>query len=164
MELLSPQLGLFVWTLIIFLAFFFLLRRVAWKPILKAVHDREKSIENSLREAEAARDEMQRLTAKNEEIIKQANQEASSIIGMANDAKDKLMSEAKKAADELHARKMRETEAEIEHAKKAAITEMRNMAGRLSIEIAEELLKRELSKDGAQQKLIDEMVQRLNAN
>jgi len=75
MQLLTPSLGLLFWTTIIFLVVFFLLKKYAWKPILQALDDREKSIDDALRIAENTRKEMEQMKSQHEDLLAQAKQE-----------------------------------------------------------------------------------------
>jgi F-type H+-transporting ATPase subunit b len=71
MELVTPDIGLVFWTTLCFAILLFILRKFAWKPILEAISERERSIEDSLSKAEAAKEEMARLTNENEALLKQ---------------------------------------------------------------------------------------------
>src|SRR5688572_21510512 len=105
MDLLIPGEGLIIWQLIIFLALFFFLAKFAWKPILSSLKEREDSIQQALDSAVKAKEEMAKLTAGNEELLKQAKLERDKIIRDARDAANRLIdvaqTEAKKSADKL---------------------------------------------------------------
>tara|TARA_B100000963_G_scaffold21807_1_gene16364 strand:+ start:201 stop:461 length:261 start_codon:yes stop_codon:yes gene_type:complete len=70
MDLVTPDIGLIFWTTISFAILYFILAKFAWKPILGAVTDREKSIKDALSAAEKAKEEMANLKADNEKILK----------------------------------------------------------------------------------------------
>jgi len=91
MELVTPEIGLVFWTTVSFLVLFFLLAKFAWKPIMAAITERETFIEESLRKADAAKEEMSRLTNENEALLKQARVE-----------RDLILSEAKKGKRSDH--------------------------------------------------------------
>ena len=78
--LLSPAIGTVLWTSIAFLVVLFLLKKMAWKPILKALNEREESIEKSLKEAEKAREDMANLNADNERLLKEARIERDKVL------------------------------------------------------------------------------------
>jgi len=86
MELLTPGTGLIIWQLIVFVLLFFLLSKLAWKPIITSLKDREKSIQDALDTAEKARLEMSRLKSDNENLLKQAREEREKILRDARDA------------------------------------------------------------------------------
>lgn len=164
MELVLPQFGLFFWTVLIFLTIFFLLRRFAWKPILAALDEREKSIADALSQAEKARKEMQNLTAENEKLLTQARQERAEILAEANRIKDKIVAEAREQASADVARKMAEGTQQIEQAKMAAMSELRKQAATLSLEIAEKVIRKQLSSDAEQQRLVNQLISEVKAN
>jgi F-type H+-transporting ATPase subunit b len=164
MELVLPQFGLFFWTVLIFLVIFFLLRRFAWKPILAALNEREKSIADALSQAEKARKEMQNLTAENEKLLTQARQERSEILAEANRIKDKIVAEAREQASADVARKMAESTQQIEQAKMAAMSALRQQAAALSLEIAEKVIRKQLSNDAEQQRLVNQLISEVKAN
>jgi F-type H+-transporting ATPase subunit b len=164
MELLLPNLGLFFWTLIIFLAFFFILRSLAWKPILNALHEREQGIATSLASAESARSEIVLLTSKNETLFKQAMIERNQLLDEASLQKDTILTEAKEQAQKEYARRMADTEQAINAAKQAAITELRNTTAQLAITIAERLVRKQLDNPAESQRLAQEMVTDLKLN
>ncbi|MBA7540191.1 ATP synthase subunit b [subsurface metagenome] len=98
MGLLMPHTGTVIWMLIGFLAVFFLLKKFAWKPVLNALKHREESIENALRAADAAKQDMERLHIDNERIIAEAKQERDRIFKEARDLKETIVLDAKEQA------------------------------------------------------------------
>lgn len=164
MEVIMPKLGLFVWALVIFLIVFFLLKKFAWKPILDALKAREESIENSLQEAQKARDEMSNLKAENEKILREARAEREIILKEARDMKDAIVNEARTEAKEEADRMISNAREEIMSEKMRAITEIKNQVGMLSLEVAEKLLRRELQNKDEQQKVVDQLVEDLKLN
>ncbi|MEM7510022.1 MAG: F0F1 ATP synthase subunit B [Bacteroidota bacterium] len=164
MEIITPQLGLFLWTLIIFLAFFFILRRFAWKPILGAIKSREESIENSLSEAKRAREEMEQLTTQNENLLKEARAERDKIIREANDMRDKLVEKAKSEASAAAQAEMDKVKQQIEAEKSAALNEIRSTSGAMAIEIAEKILRKQFEDKKAQQAFAEKLISELSQN
>ncbi|MDX2249910.1 MAG: F0F1 ATP synthase subunit B [Bacteroidia bacterium] len=162
MALLTPQLGLFAWTLIIFLVFFFLLRKMAWKPILNALKEREDTIENSLRQAEQARLEMQKLTADNESLLREARAERDRIIKEANVIRDQIVADARKAAAEAEAKEREKTKQQIEAEKRAAIAEIKQTSAAIAIEVAEKILRREFADKSSQENFARQLIADLN--
>src|SRR5580698_44390 len=113
MDLVSPNPGLILWTSISFLILLFILGKYAWKPILKAVTDRENSIESALLKADAVTEEMARLTNENEALLKQARAERDAILSEATKVKNQIISDAKEAAQTQGARLLENARAEI---------------------------------------------------
>ena len=157
MQLTSPE-SLIFWTTIIFVIFFFLLAKFAWKPILGAVKSREESINNALASAEAARREMQNLTADNERILQEARMERDALLKEAREMKDKMIADSKHEAQLQGERMIEQAKAAIESEKNAAMAELKSQVSSLSLEIAEKLLKEELSNKDAQTKLVERML------
>jgi F-type H+-transporting ATPase subunit b len=164
MYLVQPQLGLFFWTLVIFLILFILLRSIAWKPILQGLKAREESILASLAAAEAARQEMQKLTAKNEELLRQAQLERDKILKEATDARDRILSEARIQATQETQRLLKNARHEIEQEKLAALVHIKDQAAELSLQIAEKILRTELQNNTRQQEYVRQLLNEIQLN
>jgi F-type H+-transporting ATPase subunit b len=162
--LVTPELGLIIWSTLVFCILFFLLAKFAWRPILNAVKDREASIENALNAAEQAKKEMQELSANNEVLLNQARAERDEMLKDARAVKDKMISDAKVTANAEAERIIASAKEAIQHEKLAAITDLKNQVATLSIEIAEKILKQELSTAEKQKSLIDNAVGEINLN
>ncbi len=157
MQLTSPE-SLIFWTTLIFVVFFILLAKFAWKPILGAVKSREESINNALASAEAARREMQNLTADNERILQEARMERDALLKEAREMRDKMIADSKQEAQVQGERMIEQAKAAIDAEKNAAMSELKSQVSSLSLEIAEKLLKEELSNKEAQAKLVEKML------
>ncbi|WP_447635582.1 F0F1 ATP synthase subunit B [Flavobacterium microcysteis] len=157
MNFTAPE-SLVFWTTIIFIVFFILLRKFAWKPILGAVKGREESINNALASAEAARKEMQNLTADNERILHEARMERDVLLKEAREMRDKMIADSKHEAQVQGERMIEQAKTAIEAEKNAAMAELKSQVSSLSLEIAEKLLKEELSNKEAQTKLVEKML------
>lgn len=152
------SLGLFFWQLILFVALVLLLKKFAWKPILNAVNDREEGILKALESAENARKEMQNLTADNERILKEARIERDAMLKEAREMKDSMITEAKSEAHAQATKVIEQAKATIESEKHAAIAEIKNQVAELSLEIAEKVMRSELSDKNKQIKLVEDML------
>lgn len=160
----TPGLGLIVWTTITFLLLLFLLGKFAWKPILSAIKTREEGIENALAAAENAKKEMQELKSANETILNQARAERDALLKEARDTKESIITEAKTKATKEAERILSTAREQITNEKNAAITELKNQVATLSIEIAEKILKSELSSDEKQKTLVNNLMKDVNLN
>jgi F-type H+-transporting ATPase subunit b len=163
-SLTSPAIGLVFWTTIIFLLFFLILRKFAWKPILNAVKARDEMIKGSLASAEKARKEMAKLQSDNEAILKKAREERETILREARDVRDKLIAEAKGKAAEEAEKVVEKARAGIEREKAAALADIREQVASLSIEIASRIVTEKLKQSGEQEKLIDNYLKEINFN
>ena len=156
MELVTPEIGLIFWTTIVFLLLLIVLKKYAWKPILAAVDERNKSIEEALKAADKAKKEMLALNTDNERILIQAKKERDALLKEGREIKDNIIAEAKDKA-KLEADKILITAKEqINNEKMKAITELKNQVAEMSIDIAEKILKSELSDKNKQKELITE--------
>ena len=164
MGLMIPETGLVIWMMITFLILLFLLRKFAWKPILKMIKDREDSIDNALKSAEKAKEEMRNLQSDNEKILAQARSERDQMMKDARDMKDAIVGEAKGKAKEEADKILSAAREAIQNEKMAAITELKNQVALLSVEIAEKILKRELSDENKQRDLIGDLLKDTKLN
>jgi F-type H+-transporting ATPase subunit b len=154
-SLTSPALGLVFWTTIIFIMFFFVLKKFAWKPILNAVKARDEMIKGSLASAEKARKEMLKLQSDNEAILRKAREEREVILKEARDVRDKLIAEAKGKATEEAEKIVEKAKVGIEREKTKALSEIHEQVASLSVDIASKLLGEKLQKTKEQEKLIN---------
>jgi F-type H+-transporting ATPase subunit b len=150
--------GLFIWQTIIFVGLVLLLKKFAWKPILDAVNEREEGIKNALLSADNARKEMQNLQSDNQRILQEARMERDSLLKDAREMKDKMVADAKNEAQAQGLKMIEQAKAAIESEKNAAMAELKLHVSTLSLEIAEKLLKDELSNKEAQVKLVEKML------
>ncbi|MEX0811610.1 MAG: F0F1 ATP synthase subunit B [Chitinophagales bacterium] len=164
MELVTPAIGLVFWTTVVFILLLIVLRVFAWKPILKAVEEREESIENALKSAEQAKAEMEKLNAKNETILAEAREDKTRMIQEAKAAGEKIISEAKEKASLESQRNIENAKREIENQKDAAKAELKKEVGTMALEIAEKLLRKELENKGAQEELASKLVEDFKLN
>ncbi|HNP48518.1 MAG TPA: F0F1 ATP synthase subunit B [Bacteroidia bacterium] len=164
MELIKPEIGLLFWMSVSFLVLLFLLGKFAWPMILKSLKEREDSIAEALNSAKQAKAEMAALVADNEKLIQQARAERDQLLKEAREAKDTIIAEAK-TKSQAEANKIltaaRET---INTEKLAAITELKNQVAIMSIEIAEKILRQELSNDEKQKSLMQNLMKDINLN
>jgi F-type H+-transporting ATPase subunit b len=164
MELLTPGSGLIIWQLIIFVALFIFLAKFAWKPILSSLKERETSIQQALDTAEQAKQEIALLKADNEKLLKEAREERERIMREAREAatrmKDEAVLDAKKNAEKI----IDDARNAINIEKQAALKEVKVQVALFSLEIAEKLMKKNLSSDKAQRDLVESYINELKLN
>ena len=164
MDLLTPGSGLIIWQAIIFILLFIFLSKFAWKPILGSLKEREESIQNALDTADKARGEMAKLTADNENLLKLAREERDKMLKeareVANRLKDEAQFDAKKAADKI----ITDARAAINVEKEAALRDVRTQVAMFSLEVAEKLMKKNLSSDKEQKGLVEGYIKDLKLN
>ncbi|WP_396174294.1 F0F1 ATP synthase subunit B [Flavobacterium sp.] len=152
------SLGLFFWMLVIFIGLIFLMRKFAWKPILDAVNQREEGIRNALLSAENAKKEMLNLQSSNEKLVAEARAERDAMMKEAREIKEKMINDAKSEAQLQGEKMIAQAKAAIESEKNAAMAELKNQVSTLSLEIAEKVLRDELSNKESQTKLVEKML------
>ena len=150
--LLTPDLGLIFWTTLIFLVLWFFLGKFAWNPIVNALRDREDKIENSLRQADIARTEMANLKADHERLLNEAKEERAKIIKEAKEIGDSLVNDAREKAKIEAAKIVADAKTEIHNQKMAAIIDVKNIIGTTAINLAKQVIKRELNDTAAHQR------------
>ena len=150
--------GLFFWQTLMFVGLILLLKKFAWKPILDAVNEREEGIKNALLSAENAKKEMQNLQADNQRILQEARMERDTMLKEAREMKEKMIADSKNEAQAAGLKMIEQAKAAIESEKNAAMAELKSQVSSLSLEIAEKLLKDELSNKEAQVKLVEKML------
>lgn len=164
MDLITPGTGLIFWQLFGFLGLLFILIKFAWKPMLAALDERESSIENALKAAETARNEMANLKAENEKLLADARLERDTILKKAQEASVKMVDDAKADAVKVGAQMIENAKAVIETEKKAALADVKNQVATLSLEITEKLLRANLSDTKSQKDLVEGFVNDLKLN
>ena len=156
--LLTPAFGTVVWSTIAFLVVLFLLRKMAWGPILTALKEREESITTALNEADKARSEMSALQADNERLLQEARAERDGMLREAREMADKLVADAKGKAKEEAAREAESAREAIATERKAAVAELKSEVAKLSVSIAEQLIRAELADAGKQEALVSKLI------
>ena len=163
-KLIQPEIGLIFWMTVSFLIVMFLLKKFAWKPILKALSEREDNIEEALNTAKKAKEEMIALKSDNERLLNEARAERDKMLKEARDTKDAIIAEAKGKAQAEANKIMASAREAINNEKMAAITELKNQVAKMSIEIAEKILRHELSHDEKQKALVENLLRDISLN
>ncbi len=164
MDLLLPHLGLIVWTVLAFLVVLFILKKFAWKPILKGLNDREENIANSIATAEKVKLEMSQLKSENEALLVAAREERAIMLREAKEIKDKMINDAKEEAKVQAAKIITDANASINNQKMAALTDIKNQVGKMVIEVSEKVLRRELANKGEQENYIKQLAEEIKLN
>jgi len=158
MDLLTPDIGLLFWQLVVFLVLLFILTKFAWKPIATSLKEREQNIQSALDLAEQTRAEMARLQADNQKQQAEARAERDAIIRNAKETSDRMIAEARDKASEEGRRVLEQAREAMQTERQALVAQMRKEMIDISLEIAEKVLRRELSDKAAQEKLVQDLV------
>jgi len=164
MNLLTPGLGLLVWTLVAFLVVFFLLKKYAWPAIIKGLTERENGIAEALETAEKVKAEMAQMKNENEALLAKAREERAQLLKEARETRDKIVSEAKDLAKHKANKNIVEAQAAINQQKLAALTDVKNQVGNLVIEVSEKVLRRELANKADQETYINQLAEVVKLN
>lgn len=164
MGLVMPDFGLLFWMVISFSILMWLLKKFAWKPILKALTAREESIEKALQSAELAKSEMVKLQAGNEKLLKEAMLERERIVKEAREMKESIIRDAKSLAVVEANRVMEEAKMAIARERSEAVNEMKSVISSFSLEIAEKILKEHLADNVKQKNLVNNYLENIKLN
>ncbi len=162
--LVKPEIGLVFWSSIAFLALLFILGKFAWKPIMKAINEREQGIADAIASAEKVKLEMAQLKNDNEALLATAREERGAMLKEAKEMKDRIISEAKEEAKVQAAKIVADAQASINQQKMAAIVDLKNQVGKLVVEVSEKVLRKELSDKAAQENYIKELANDVKLN
>jgi F-type H+-transporting ATPase subunit b len=164
MSLVKPEFGLIFWMLVSFGIIFFLLAKFAWKPILAAISEREKSIEDALSAAANAKKELSNLQAGNEKLLAEARAERDNLLKEARDMKDAIINEAKDKAKQEADKLVENARQAINTEKLAAMADIKNQVAELSLGIADKIVRQNLSSDAAQKTLVTDILKDIKFN
>ena len=155
--MLTIEPGLLIWTIITFVILLAVLGKLAWKPLLGALEQRETTIRESLEKAEQARLDAEQLIAQNQQILVEANQQANRILAQEEGQRlrDSLAEQARQ--DSLRLRE--ETRQELEREKQLAVQDLKRTASDLALAATERLLSTVVSSDD-HRRLVDEFLDR----
>lgn len=164
MDLLLPGSGLIIWQTLVFVGLFFVLAKFAWKPIIGSLKEREDSIQQALDAAEKAKNEMASLKSDNEKLLKEAREERDKILRDARTASNQIVEEAQTAAKKTADKIVADAKAMINTEKQAALAEVKTQVAQFSLDIAEKIIKKNLSDDKSQKELVDTFIKDLKLN
>ena len=157
-SIIAPEPGLFIWTTIIFVVFFFLLRAFAWKPILSMIHEREERISSALEDAEEARNAMARIQAESEALMKEARAERDKLLSEAKETVDAMVKEGRAkaaAAAELEVEKGRQ---QIDAERVQALNQIKETAANLAVEVSEKILRKQFQDKATQESFASQLI------
>lgn len=156
--------GLFIVQTILLLGLILLLVKFAWKPILTSLDERESGISEALEAAEKAKKDMQNLQADNDKLLKEARAERESMLKEAREIKEQMIVDAQEQAKIEGDKMVKKAQATIESEKKAAVADIKSQVANLSVEIAEKVIKEQLSDKSKQLKLVDDLLADIKLN
>ncbi len=164
MDLIKPDFGLLFWTALVFVLLLFVITKFIWKPILNTVNEREQKIAESLELAERTKEEMKTLQAENENILKQARAERDGMLKDAREVAAKMVEDAKTGAKSEAEKILASARQSIESEKAAAVSELKTQVASFALEIAEKVIRGELSSEDKQKMLAEKLAGDINLN
>ena len=164
MDLLIPSSGLLFWMSLTFLVVLCVLWKWGFPVIVNMVAERKAFIDDSLQKAREANERLANIQKEGESILQEAREKQALILKDAAATRDSIVEKAQQKAREECVRMLEEARNEIENEKQAAISEIRNQVAKLSILIAEKVVRKNLSDDKAQMELIDRMLDDVSSN
>ena len=164
MDLLLPHLGLIVWTILAFVIVLLILKKFAWKPILKGLSDRETNIAQSIATAEKVKLEMAQLKSENETLLAAAREERAQMLKEAKVVREKMINDARDEAKVQASKIITDAYASINNQKMAAMVDLKNHVGKLVIDVSEKILRRELANKSEQESYIRQLSDEIKLN
>ena len=158
MSLVTPDFGLIFWMTLIFAIVFFILAKFGFPVITDMVAKRNAKISDSLRMADEARRRMDDLAREQEALIEKARKEQAAILKEATQTRDEILAQAKVQAQEETAKMVSQAKVQIAAEREEALKDIRRQAAVISVEMAEKIIRSELSDPDAQLAFIDRMV------
>lgn len=162
--LVLPDIGLIFWNTVAFIILFIVLTKMAWKPMLKAIHTREAGIDEALSKAEKMKAEMASMQNETEVLMQKAREERAQLVKEAKEQADKMIADAKEKAKAEYDRIVGEAQMAINQQKNAALTDVKNQVGALVVEVSEKILRRELSNKAEQENYIKQLAEGVKLN
>lgn len=160
----QPSPGLAIWSLLIFLIFWFGMYKAAFKPIVEALTKREDGIQQAIDEAKKVREEMDSMKAQNDQLLQQAREERAAMLKEAKETKNQIINEAKDKAKSDANKIVADAKVEIDNQKKAALAEVKNQAGMIALEMAEKVIRKDLKGNSEQQAFVNQLVGEISNN
>lgn len=158
MSLITPDFGLIFWMVVIFGVVFFILARFGFPVITGMVDKRNAYIQDSLKSAQEAQEKLAALAEEQAAMIDQARVEQERIIKEAAAVRDSMIEQAKAQAADEAAKMIEHARTEIAAERESALRDIRAQVASISIEVAEKIVRKELSSSDAQLSLLDRMV------
>lgn len=158
MSLLTPDTGLLIWMVLIFAIVFFLLAKFGFPIITSSIDKRNEKIRESLRLADEAQQRLESLSQEQQALIDKAMAEQGRILKDASAARDKMIAQAKADAQSEAAKIISQARAEILQEKESALADVRSQVAALSVEVAQKVLRKNLSDDKEQLAFVDRIL------
>jgi F-type H+-transporting ATPase subunit b len=161
--LLTVNPGLIIWQILIFVILLFILKKIAWKPLLTALNSREESIRDTIEQAENLKKDAEKLIEENKKNLAEANSQSMKIINDAKEMANKMRDEILQKSQEESRKMIEHAKAEIKQEKESAMADLRNEVSDLAIKAAEKIIKENLD-DSKQKKIVNDFISQIPSN
>lgn len=161
--LLSVNPGLIIWQMIIFVLLLFILRKIAWKPLLTALHTREQSIKDTIDQAELLKKDAEQLIEQNKKNLAEAQEHSMKIINDAKDMANKMRDDILQKSQEESRKMIDQAKAEITQEKETAMSDLRHEVSDLAIKAAEKIINENLD-ETKQKKIVNDFISQIPSN
>ena len=158
MSLITPAFGLFFWMTVVFLIVLAILKKWGFPVIVNMVNERKEYIDSSLAKAHEATEKLANIQKEGEALLQEAREKQAQLLKEAKETHDAVVAKADADAREQANKLLSEAKAQIENEKASAIREIRAQVAELSVQIAEKVVRQNLSSDKAQMQLIDKLL------
>ncbi|MDR0973591.1 MAG: F0F1 ATP synthase subunit B [Prevotellaceae bacterium] len=159
MSLLTPDFGLFIWMLLSFGVVFFVLAKYGFPVIVKMVEDRKSYIDKSVISAREANEQLAHVKSESAALIAAADKEQGRIMREAAEEREKIILDARKKAQESAEKELAKAKIQLQKEKDEAIREIRRQVATMSVDIAEMVIRKNLSTQEDQMAMIDRMLE-----
>lgn len=158
MELLTPDFGTFFWMLVSFIIVFVILAKFGFPALVNMVNERKQYIDDSLKSAREANEKLSHIKEESESILVEARKEQARILKEAMDTRTQIVNEARDKAKAEGGRLLEEARKQIQKEKDDAIRDIRKQVAELSVEVAQKVLRKQLSSVVEQNGMIERML------
>lgn len=158
MSLITPDFGLFFWMAVIFLCVLAILKKWGFPVIVNMVNERKAYIDGSLKKAQEAAERLANIQKEGEALLQEAREKQQAILKDAKETHDVIVAKAQTDAQDKVNKMISDARAQIEAEKATAIREIRQQVSELSVQIAEKVIRQNLSSDASQMQLIDKLL------
>ncbi|HPS65798.1 MAG TPA: F0F1 ATP synthase subunit B [Ignavibacteria bacterium] len=162
-SLLTVNPGLIIWTIVIFILLLLVLKKFAWKPLIKALNSREDTIKSALENAEKQNQLAAEIIEKNKQQLSEANAESMKIINAGRETASKIKDEIISKANEEYTKIVNQAKEEIERQKTASIDEIKNEIVDMSMKIAEQVIRKNLNAE-TQKQIVNDFITKIPKN
>ena len=161
--LLNVSPGLIVWTVVTFIVLLLILKKLAWKPILTSLNERETFIKDSLEKAEKAQKEAQKLLEENNANLAKAEEESQKIIAQGREYAEKLKNQIIEESKAQGKKMVEDASSEIERKNREAFEKLKDQIADIAIDAAEKIIRENLDKE-KQKVIVDKFIDQLPKN